>query len=110
MSHHNIMVTVYRLRELNYKCPNVFPIYSESHGKFTESHDGREPLSRAQSAVSNQYVSLIITRPYETAETKHAHTKLNAPMTKLSAPMTKLRTPITKPRAPLRTDKSYSDN
>ena len=98
------MVTVYRLRELIKKCPNVFPIHSESHRKFTESHDGREPLSQAQSAVSNQSFSLIITRPYETAETEHAQTKLYAPMTKLSAPMTKLSTPMTKPRAPLRTD------
>ena len=72
-SNPNNTVTVYRLRELINKCPNVFPIHSESHGKFTESHDGREPLSQAQSAVSNQSVSLIITRPYETAETEHAH-------------------------------------
>ena len=91
------MVTVYRLRELINMCPIVFPIYSESHGKFSKSHDGREPLSQAQSAVSNQSVSLIITRPYETDETEHAQTKLYAPMTKLS-------TPMTKPRAPLRTD------
>ena len=90
------MVTVYRLRELIDKCPNVFPIYSESHRKFTESHDGREPLSQAKSVVSNRSVSLIITRRYETTETKRALTKLYAPMTKL--------------RAPLRTDYSDSDN
>ena len=83
------MVTVCRLRQLINKCPNVFPIYSESHGKLSESHDGREPLSQAQNAVSNWTVSLIVTRPYETDETKtrpyetkcardettHAHTK-----------------------------------
>ena len=86
-SNPNNMVTVYRLRELINKCPNVFPVYFESHGKFTESHDGREPLSQAQSTVSNQSVSLIIARPYEAAETKRALTKLYAPMTKLRAPI-----------------------
>ena len=83
----NSMVTVYRLRELINKCPNVFPIYSKSRSKFNESHDGRESLSQAQSAVPNQTVSLIIARPYETADTKRALTKLYAPMTKLRAPL-----------------------
>ena len=103
-SNANIMVTVYRLCELINECPNFFPIYPESHGKFPESHDGREPLSPPQSAVSNQSVSLIVTRPYETAETKRALTKLNALVMKLRTPISKLSTPVNKLRAPLRTD------
>ena len=61
----------------------------------------KQPLSQAQSAVSNQSVSLIVTRPYETAKTKRAHTKLNAPVMKLSTHMQTMRTPVTKLRAPL---------
>ena len=73
------IVTVHRLRELINKCLKVFPIYSESRSKFSELYDKREQLSQPQSAVSNRTVSLIVTRPYETVETKHAHLKLYAP-------------------------------
>ena len=62
--------TVYRQREVGNKCLKVFPIYSKSHRGISVTLRTRTIVPITKYRIEQTDIHLIVTRPYETAETE----------------------------------------